>query len=75
MIYNENKLNELASYYSDYHKDVHGFRPRGWDVPTETLEYRIRDLERRIASLDAYMDHMKSTEEGRARLREEGWYV
>lgn len=58
---------ELFSIYSDYHKDVHGIRPRG----TMTREQIIDG----ICSLDNYMERMKSTPEGREQLREEGWVI
>lgn len=60
---------ELASYFSDYHKDVHGLRPR-WVDHTD----RVAVIDG-IESLNRYMEMMKSTPEGRARLREEGWVV
>ena len=58
---------ELASYFSDYHKDVHGFRPR-------MVDHRDREaVISGIHALDDYMAWMKSTPQGLAQLREEGW--
>ena len=60
---------ELAGYFSDYHKDVHGYRPR-------MVDGRDRDaVIRGIEALDDYMEWMKSTPQGRAQLRSEGWDV
>jgi hypothetical protein len=60
---------ELAQIFWDYYKDVHGVRPR-W-VNTTDRESLISGLE----SLDSYMESMKSTPEGLAQLREEGWML
>ncbi len=39
-------LEEAAGFYSDYHKDVYGFRPRlGRDWTLEDYEQAIKDLE------------------------------
>ena len=67
--YNYYDTEELASYFSDYHKDVHGVRPR-WVDYTDRVAV-IGGIE----SLDRYMEWMKSTPEGLERLREEGWSV
>jgi len=69
MEYPDYDTEELASYFSDYHKDVHGVRPR-WVDHTDRVAL-IDGLE----SLDRYMATMKATPEGRAQLREEGWHV
>ena len=66
--WNEYDYDELCDILSDYHKDVHGFRCRMYGEPKEAV---IAKLE----SLDAYMEAMKSTPEGREQLREEGWVV
>ena len=60
---------ELAQIFWDYYKDVHGYRPR-WVDHTDRVAL-VNGLE----SLDAYMEAMKSTPEGLAQLREEGWQV
>lgn len=52
--------------YSDYHKDVFGFRPNC-----------ITDAQR-IAAYDAasaYLTRLKSTRSGRAKLRASGWII
>lgn len=67
--YSDYDTEELASYFSDYYKDVHGVRPR-WIDHTD----RVAIIDG-IQSLDRYMDNMKSTPEGRAFLRSEGWVV
>jgi len=69
MEYPDYDTEELATYFSDYHKDVHGVRPHGID-----LTNRVAVVEG-LESLDRYMDSMKSTPGGRARLRAEGWWV
>lgn len=60
---------ELACYFSDYHKDVHGVRPR-WIDHTD----RVAIIDG-IQALDRYMEMMKSTPQGRRALRDEGWVV
>ena len=69
MDYPDYDTEELASYFSNYHKDVHGVRPR-WVDHTDRVAV-IEGLE----SLDRYMDSMKSTQESRAKLRAAGWWV
>ena len=66
-------VNELQSYYSDFHKAFYGWRPR--DVYTAT-EWHNRDfLIARINGIHDIMDAMKTTPEGRAELRASGWVV
>lgn len=60
------EYNELCDILSDYHKDVFGYRLRMFGEPKEAI---VAELDR----IDQYMTRMKSTSEGRARLREEGW--
>jgi hypothetical protein len=68
--YQAMSMEELGSYVSDYHKDVHGFRPRGDGL------YGNRDALILIAEgLDAYMAARRSTFSGRESMRAEGWYV
>ena len=69
MDYPDYDTEELASYFSDYHKDVHGVRPR-WVDHTD----RVAVIEG-IDALDRHMETMKSTQEGRAQLRADGWWV
>lgn len=58
---------DLAQIFSDYHKDVHGFRPR-YVKPEDRVE-----LLHQLRRLDDHMEYMKSTPEGRAQLEEDGW--
>lgn len=60
---------ELATIFWGYHKDVHGVRPR-WIDHTDRVAL-ISGLE----ALDRYMESMRSTPEGLAQLREDGWAV
>ena len=69
MEYPNYETEELASYFSDYHKDVHGVRPR-WVDHTD----RVAVIDG-LHALDRYMEQMRSTPAGRARLRAEGWDV
>ena len=60
------QYDELVEAISDYHKDVFGTRLRMNGEPKEAI---LRELNR----IDAYMERMRSTPEGRAQLAEEGW--
>lgn len=60
------EYDELVDTLSDYHKDVHGFRMHMNGQPREDVIYEL-DL------LDLYMEKMKSTPEGRAKLEADGW--
>ena len=62
------QYDELVNVLSDYHKDVFGIRLRMNGEPREAI---INEL----VKIDNYMDKMKSTPEGRAILREEGWDI
>ena len=67
--WNECTTEDLAMFLSDYSKDVNGFRDR-------TVDYNDREaLIKKLEGLDRYMESMKSTKEGRNRLREEGWVI
>lgn len=64
------EVEELQSFYSDFYKDVHGFRPRSstdeqWNS-TEWLQGEIDDLHR-------YLEDLGRTEGGRVTLREMGF--
>ena len=67
--YSEMSTNELGDTYSDFHKDVFGFRPR--DVSMTDREGLIRGLER----IDIYFDCMKLTPAGRNEMRNQGWSI
>ena len=65
-------IDELQGYFSDFHKDYYGFRPRF--ATTEqwvTREWLIEE----INSIHNAMDEMKETPEGRASLRADGWVI
>jgi hypothetical protein len=64
------KVEELQSHYSDFHKDVHGFRPRSsTDEQWNSEEW----LSGEIDGLHAYLKMLGSTPEGRVQLREMGF--
>ena len=65
-------VEELQGYFSDFHKDFFGFRPR-YATPEQ---WRSREyLEAAINAIHNKMDTMKLTPEGRAELRRQGWVV
>ena len=68
--YQSMDLCELGGYASDYHKDVHGFRPRG-----DGLYANREALVDIIEGLDAYMASRRSTFAGREAMRADGWHV
>ena len=65
-------VEELQGYYSDFHKDFYGFRPRG-----ETAEqWSSKEfLVEQINLIHDQMDMLKETFEGREQLRSEGWQI
>jgi hypothetical protein len=65
-------VEELQGYFSDFHKDYYGFRPR-FATPEQ---WRDRSwLESQINGIHDAMDAMKKTHSGREQLRAEGWVV
>lgn len=66
--WNEYGYDYLCDILSDYHKDVFGYRLRMYGEPKEAV---IAELEK----LDAYLEKMKSTEEGLEELRASGFVV
>jgi hypothetical protein len=65
-------VEELQGYFSDFHKDFFGFRPR-YATPEQ---WRSREyLEAAINAIHNTMDKMKETYEGRCELRAAGWVV
>jgi hypothetical protein len=65
-------VEELQGYFSDFHKDYYGFRPR-FATPEQ---WRDREwLESSINAIHDAMDAMKQTFSGREQLRSEGWVV
>jgi hypothetical protein len=63
---------ELQGYYSDFHKDLNGFRPRG---ATEEQWSSKQYLVTQINLLHDQMDQLKETFKGREQLREQGWII
>ena len=65
-------VEELQGYFSDFHKDFYGFRPRySTTEQWNSKEYLVAE----INSIHDRMDNMKSTAQGRAYLREQGWII
>jgi hypothetical protein len=65
-------VEELQSYFSDFHKDYYGFRPR-FATPEQ---WRNRDwLIEQINGIHDDFDARKETPEGRESLRAEGWII
>ena len=65
-------VEELQGYFSDFHKDFYGMRPR-FGTPEQ---WRDRNwLETEINTIHNAMDRMKETPEGRAELRSQGWVI
>ena len=65
-------VDELQSYFSDFHKDYYGFRPR-FATPEQ---WRSRDwLIESINGIHDALDARKATPEGRESLRVEGWQI
>jgi len=65
-------LDELQSYFSDFHKDFYGFRPR-FATPDEWNDSEW--LITRIEGIHEVMEKMSTTFEGREQLRYEGWTI
>ena len=64
------KLEDLQSHYSDFYKDVHGFRPRSsTDEQWNSEEW----LQGEIDGLHAYLQMLGSTPQGREQLRDMGF--
>jgi hypothetical protein len=65
-------VEELQGYFSDFHKDRYGWRPRF----ATTEQWRDRSwLEEQINYIHDEMDHMKTTFAGRKELRRQGWII
>ena len=75
------EFNDLGSFYSDFHKDVHGTRPRHMALCAsaypdhESLVDAYGHLERLVQGLQDYLTAMKATFQGREQLRDEGWQI
>ena len=70
--FTEFSVEELQGYYSDFHKDLNGFRPRG---ATEEQWNSKQFLVTQINSLHDQIDQLKKTFKGREHLREQGWII
>ena len=66
----EKTIIELQNFYSDYHKDLMGFRPSK-GIVSMTRE----KLNEEISALDAHFFRLESTPQGRKMLRDAGWQV
>ena len=64
------RVEELQSHYSDFYKDVHGFRPRS---STDEQWNSEQWLQGEIDDLHKYLEMLGSTANGRAQLREMGF--
>ena len=65
-------VDDLQSYFSDFHKDFYGFRPRS----ATPEQWRSAEwLKEQITYIHDEMDHMKETASGRAELRRQGWVI
>lgn len=65
-------VEELQSYYSDFHKDFYGWRPR----TASPAQWQSREwLEAAITAIHDVMDSMKQTVQGREELRQAGWQI
>ena len=69
MNYQDYSTEELGDIFSDFFKDVHGYRPR--NVSFDNREGLIAGLD----GLYSFMDAMKTTVEGRNQLRDDGWVI
>lgn len=65
-------VEELQGYYSDFHKDFYGFRPRGANEEQWSSKQYLVD---QINSIHDCMDQLKTTFAGREQLRESGWII
>lgn len=65
-------VEELQSYFSDFHKDYYGYRPR---VATTGAWSDREFLEIQINQIHDAMDAKKLTVEGREELRAAGWVI
>ena len=69
---NKYSVEELQGYFSDFHKDFYGSRPR---FGTEHDWNNRHWLELQIDSIHNAMDDMKKTYSGREQLRIQGWVI
>jgi len=64
------ELEELRTRFSDFHKDLLGFRPV-WCMHLNSIEY----VQTEIQKLHNTMNRLLETGEGREALRNDGWVV
>ena len=66
-------VDELQGYFSDFHKDFYGFRPRGFGTEQDwnNRDWLIAQIDRIHDAFEA----MKTTFAGREELRQNGWLV
>lgn len=65
-------VSDLQGYYSDFHKDFYGWRPRS----ATPEQWRDREfLVAQINGIHDAMDAMKATPQGREELRAAGWVI
>ena len=65
-------VEDLQGYYSDFHKDFYGWRPRS----ATPEQWRDRGfLVEQINRIHDVMDAMRETPQGRAELRAAGWVI
>ncbi len=65
-------VEDLQGYYSDFHKDFYGWRPRS----ATPEQWRDRGfLVEQINRIHDVMDAMRATPQGRAELRAAGWVI
>jgi len=70
--FDELSVDDLQSYFSDFHKDYYGFRPR-FATPEQ---WRSREwLIKSINGIHDAIDALKKTPAGREQLRAEGWHI
>ena len=65
-------VEQLQGTYSDFYKDVHGFRPR---FATTEQWNSAEWLQAQIDGLHGYLQSLQATFAGREQLREDGWSV
>jgi len=68
--YSEYDIGGLQAYFSDFHKDLNGFRPR---YMTKEQFNNRGWLIHEIESLHDQFDKMKASPAGRKQLEIEGW--
>ena len=63
-------VESLLSHYSDFYKEIHGFRPilgKPW------IDFTVEEAQALIDGCHAYLDAVASTPLGRQQLENEGW--